>query len=430
MALEGRRVLYISYNGMLDPLGQSQVIPYLRELAKSGVHLTLLSFERRAAFEPPGRARCEKLRRQLATEDIQWHWLRYHQKPSLPATAYDVVAGIRCAQRLVRRNGIEMVHARSHVPATIALALKKRFGIKMIFDIRGLMAEEYVDAEHWRRGSIPYRLTKTMERRALAAADGIVTLTDRIWPIIRDWDGLRGRQVVREVVPCCTDLALFRFSSEERARRRAELDLGNRFTIVYSGSIDGWYLTDKMADFFAHVLRQNPGAFFLWLTPSKHDRIRSLMRDRGIESRDYAVLSAASRDVPSYLAACDTGVAFIKPCFSKFASSPTKNAEYLACGLPLIINEGIGDSDALVTKEGVGALVREFSEVEYTKAFAAIKNLASNSEAMRSRAREVAERLFDVRRVGVERYARLYERVLDRLIADAPRPKRPGGAAS
>ena len=31
-ALEGRRVLFVSYNGMLDPLGQSQVLPYLRAL--------------------------------------------------------------------------------------------------------------------------------------------------------------------------------------------------------------------------------------------------------------------------------------------------------------------------------------------------------------------------------------------------------------
>src|SRR5687768_7432269 len=36
---------------------------------------------------------------------------------------------------------------------------------------------------------------------------------------------------------------------------------------------------------------------------------------------------------PSYLSAADAGLSFIKSCFSKIASSPTKNAEYLACGL-------------------------------------------------------------------------------------------------
>ena len=150
MTLEGRRVLFISYNGMLDPLGQSQVLPYLRELARRGVGFTLLSFERAKAFEPPGILQCQQLREKLKAHGIEWHWLRYHQRPSIPATIYDVMAGYRKAAALVRRNRIEMVHARGHIPATIALALKRRFGTKMIFDLRGLMAEEYRDANHWR----------------------------------------------------------------------------------------------------------------------------------------------------------------------------------------------------------------------------------------------------------------------------------------
>ncbi|PYS57178.1 MAG: glycosyltransferase, partial [Acidobacteria bacterium] len=128
MDLDGKRVLFISYNGMLDPLGQSQVIPYLRELARAGVRFTLLSFERRAAFGTEGRNRCAELKRQLAEAGIEWHWLRYHQRPSLPATMYDVANGVRLAKKLVRRNRIDLVHARSHIPATIALALKRRFG--------------------------------------------------------------------------------------------------------------------------------------------------------------------------------------------------------------------------------------------------------------------------------------------------------------
>jgi hypothetical protein len=244
MTLVNRRVLYISYNGMLDPLGQSQVIPYLRELGKCGVRFTLLSFERDAAFAGDGPARCQELRRQLAENGIEWHWLRYHRKPSLPATIYDVANGVRYGRLLVRRNGIEMVHARSHIAATIALALKKRFALKMIFDVRGLMAEEYVDAGHWREGSIPYRLTKAMESRAFAAADGIVTLTEKIWPLIKDWKGLSNREVNHEVVPCCTDLEVFRYSEEDRARVRTELALQERFVLVYCGSVGGWYLSD------------------------------------------------------------------------------------------------------------------------------------------------------------------------------------------
>ncbi len=414
MALDGRRVLFISYNGILDPLGQTQVLPYLRELAKKGVRFTLLSFERGKAFEPEGVERCQHFERQLLSDGIEWHWLRYHQKPSLPATAYDVFAGVRQASRLVRGNQIEMVHARSHIPATIALALKNRFNLKMIFDVRGLMADEYVDANHWRKGSVPYRLTKVMERRALAASEGVVTLTEAIWPTIREWDGLRDRDdVSHEVIPCCADLESFKFSQEDRARRRTELGLADRFVVVYSGSIDGWYLTEQMADFFAFILKCRSDAHALWLTPSKHERIRSLMQQRNLPEASYTVMAVAPREVSSYLSTSDAGLAFIKPCFSKLASSPTKYAEYLACGLPLIINRGIGDADLLVTEKKVGALVSDFNEGEYANAASAIESLERDRENTRRLTRRVAEQFFDVRTVGVDRYSRLYEKVFD-----------------
>jgi glycosyltransferase involved in cell wall biosynthesis len=411
MGLEGRRVLFISYNGMLEPLGQSQVIPYLRELAKRGVRITLLSFERDKAFEPEGKAACEVLRKKLESQGIEWHRLRYHQRPSVPATFYDVLAGIRKASALVRSNQIEMVHARGHIPAAIALGVKRRLGTKMIFDLRGLMAEEYVDAQHWREGSIPYRITKAAERRILAATDGIVTLTERIWPIIKDWEGLRGRDVHHEVIPCCVDLSLFKFSEEERARRRAELGLNDRFVLVYSGSFVGWYSNETMADFFASLRKRNDNVHLLWLTTGSHDSVRELMASRGIEPGDFSVLSVPSALVPSYLAAADAGLAFAKSGMSRLARSPVKNGEYLACGLPLIINAGVGDSDALVNDWKAGVLIEEFTDAEFAAAGRAIEAMVARPE-VRKNARAVAEQVFDLHTIGGERYASLYEKVL------------------
>jgi glycosyltransferase involved in cell wall biosynthesis len=408
MALDGRRALFISYNGMFEPLGQTQVIPYLSELAKRGVSVTLLSFEKPQTLTAE---KCRALREKLSKQKIEWHWLRYHRKPTLAATAFDVLAGIRYAKRLVRQNQIEIVHARAYIPATIALWLKRRQGVKMIFDLRGLMAEEYRDADHWKEGGVPYRVTKSTERRILETTDAVVTLTDRIWPIIRDWRGLSGRKVHHEVIPCCVDLSSFKFSAEDRKRRRAELGLMDQFTLVYSGSLDGWYLTDKMADFFASLVKRLPNAHLLWLTMGSRERVEGLMRELGIGDSNFSVHSVASSEVPAYLSAADAGISFIKPCFSKLASSPTKNGEYLACGLPLILNAGIGDSDALATEWNIGALVTEFTEENYSQAIDKIDQLASDPN-VRTTARSVAKQLFDLESVGGVKYAALYERVL------------------
>ena len=410
-SLDNRRVLFISYNGMLEPLGQTQVLPYLRELGKRGVRYTLLSFERDSAFTDEGRMSCLELKRRLQEDGIDWHWLRYHQRPSLPATMYDVLAGIRCASRLVRQHRIEMVHARSYIPAAIALALKRRFELKMIFDVRGLMAEEYVDAQHWPEGGLRYRVTKAAERRIFAAADGIVTLTERIWPIIKEWDGLKGRDVHHEVIPCCVDLSLFQFDEMLRAKLREELGLKQHFTFVYSGSLDGWYLTEEMAEFFARVVRKQNDVHLLWLTRGSHDRVLQLMSAHGIDRQHFSVRAVLPGEIPSYLAAGDVGISFIKRCLSKLASSPTKNGEYLACGLPIVINSGIGDSDKLANDSSAAVLIHDFSEREFDRAWNQIKNVAAQRD-IRANARAIAEEIFDLKTVGAPRYARLYENLL------------------
>jgi glycosyltransferase involved in cell wall biosynthesis len=322
------------------------------------------------------------------------------------------VAGVRYAGRLVRRNKIELVHARGHIAATIGLALKRKFKIKMIFDLRGLMAEEYVDAQHWPLGGLRYRVTKAAERRIFVGTDAIVTLTERIWPIIQEWEGLRNRTVHHAVIPCCVDLSLFKFTEAERTQRRTELGLGNQLTLVYSGSLDGWYLTEQMADFFRDVVHRRQDAHLLWLTTGSAERVRQLMRARGIRDDQYTIRSVTAREVPSYLAAGDLGLSFIKRCFSKIASSPTKNGEYLACGLPLVINAGIGDSDELVTQWNAGVLVDELKPDTFEQAYELIETFVANADA-RSNARRVAEKLFDLHMIGAQRYAKLYEAVLN-----------------
>jgi len=412
MSIAGKQVLFISYNGMLDPLGQSQVIPYLKELSKLGVRFTLLSYERDHAFGPEGQQRCESLRARLAEFGIEWHWLRYHKRPSIPATAFDVAAGVRFASRLIRQKKIEMVHARSHIPALIALRLKQRLGVRMIFDVRGLMAEEYIDAGHWSSNGAAARLTKKMEARALNATDGLVTLTDVLWSEMRGWPSMQSNNAAHETVPCCIDLEAFHFDEHARTVRRADLGIDDRFVLVYSGSIGGWYMTREMADFFAVLKQKRPNAFFLWLTQGDKFIVDQAMMAASPGPDDYAVRSVNPADVPSWLSAGDAGIAFYRPGTSRLGTSPVKISEYLACGLPVVVNAGVGDSGALISREQIGTLVQDFTEADYSVAAGNIAEYANLPEQVRRRTRGVAEKFFDVRQVGVERYARLYERVL------------------
>src|SRR5687767_9277987 len=75
----GRSILYLSYDGMTDPLGQSQVLPYLAGLSKRGHRISLISFEK------SGRSQAERetVRALCGKAGIDWHPQVYHKRPPL-----------------------------------------------------------------------------------------------------------------------------------------------------------------------------------------------------------------------------------------------------------------------------------------------------------------------------------------------------------
>ena len=118
--------------------------------------------------------------------------------------------------------------------------------------------------------------------------------------------------------------------------------------------------------------------------------------------------SVPPSDMPARLCGADAAVSFIQPCFSKMASSPTKVAEYLALGLPVALNRGVGDLDRLMNEAAVvdaGAM----SDDELARRGAPV--IARRSGAARTGARALARREFGVDEVGVARYRDLYERL-------------------
>ena len=89
-------LLYISYDGMLEPLGQSQVLAYLKQLA-NGRSIHLISFEKVNDWVIV--AERERLARDIAASGIVWHPLRYHKKPTALATAWDIACGTGLGHR-------------------------------------------------------------------------------------------------------------------------------------------------------------------------------------------------------------------------------------------------------------------------------------------------------------------------------------------
>jgi glycosyltransferase involved in cell wall biosynthesis len=405
------RTLYLCYFGLREPLVQTQVLPYLRKLVESGLRVSLLTFEPKLK-ERWTREELEAERARLGGEGIRWHWRAYHKRPSLPATLYDIGVGARLAAKLVRSGEADVLHARGHVPALMAALAKRRAGGRILFDIRGFMPEEYTDAGVWPEGGALYRGVKRVERFLLDSADAFVVLTEKAREILfpgRTEADERGRPV--EVIPCCVDFKRFRAADETpREELRRGLGLEGRRVVVYVGSFGGWYMAEETARFMALAHRQDPRTFALVLTQTPPEGIATRLRELGVPDDSFHVGRAAPSDVPKYLKASDVAVSFIRACYSKLSSSPTKIAEYLAAGLPVVCNAGIGDVDEVIEGDRVGVVLRDFDDGSFARALREVEALRAEGN-LSERARESAERRFDIERVGGAKYRRLYARL-------------------
>ena len=391
------RVLYFSYNGLAEPLGVSQVLPYIRGLAERGHEYTVVSFEKPASA--PCLSRTDV--RALLPEGTRWRPLAYHKRPTLPATAFDVASGFLAGSLA---GPVDLVHARGTVAAPMAAAVSALRGAPWVFDVRGLLAQEYVDAGHWRRGSLRDRLTRTLERRLLRRAQGIVCLTRRFAAaLVPTLPSHRPHAVI----PCAVDLERFAPDAGSRAEVRRQMRLADEPLMVYSGSLGSWYLPKAMLDFFVCTRSALPGLRFLVLTPQPRIAEEEVAR-RGL-GREVLVRSVSPEEVPSHLNAADFGISFIEPAPSKIASSPTKIGEYLACGLPVVANAGVGDVEDLVG-EGSGLIVGELDARAYERTAMQLRDELARPDR-RERARAVAARSFGLQ-AAVSAYDDLYARVV------------------
>ncbi len=410
MAEVSKRTLYICYFGLREPLVQTQVLPYLYEIADGGIDVSLLTFEpelKRNWSDDDIAATREEMR----SRSIDWHCLAYHKRPSALATAFDIFNGVRFVRQRIGR--FDVLHGRVHA-ATLMGALARKLSShrpKLIFDIRGFFPEEYVDAGIWPKDGILYRAAKRVERWLMTQADGFVVLTEKAREILfgTPHSGLRTPHSI-EVVPCCVDLRRFaQVTDADRDQMRRELGVEGSRVLVYVGSFGGWYLTDEMIDFFVAARAVDPTTFAMVLTQRDVEAAAQKIRNAGIGEADFFVKSVSPDELPRYLNAADAGVSFIKPCYSKQASSPTKNAEYLAAGLPIIANAGIGDVDKMVIDNGVGVVIHDLSRKAYVDAIRRLDELGD----VRKQCHDAAGKEFDLKTVGGKRYLRLYRALMN-----------------
>ena len=165
----------------------------------------------------------------------------------------------------------------------------------------------------------------------------------------------------------------------------------NEIVFSYLGSIGGYYLTEEMIRFCKLVAEKFPLAKFLFISPHRHEQILAVAAQYGLSTDKVITVNAKRAEVPQWLAISNYSFFFIKQAFSKLSSSPTKHAEIMAMGIPVITNNAVGDLEEIIRNTATGFVLKDFTNESFMKL---IDQLAGENKFNKSAIRTEAEKYY------------------------------------
>ncbi len=389
------KILYVTYDGLLEPLGQSQVLAYQEKLAEN-FDIFLLSYEKPCDLR--NSRLFDDMQKRISSTSIKWTIRKYHKTPTVLATAYDIFAGLFHCSYLVWKHKITIIHARSYPPALLACFLKYLFGVKFIFDMRGFWADERVDGNIWSKDSFIFKLTKRLEKLFILNADHIISLTYAAVREIRNFPYVEPSSLNLTVISTCVDLE--KFSQRHNVNQ-------SDFTLGYLGTVGTWYLFQETIYAFRALLEILPHAKILIINKNEHDFILESLKKHHISMSSVEIISANYDEVPDLIKKMDATVFFLNPLFSKQASAPTKLGEFLASGVPCLTNNGVGDVSEIIQSNRVGVIIKDFSDNSIINGVKGLIELTEQEDII-IKCRETALLKFSLED-GVGSYSKIYK---------------------
>lgn len=318
-------VTYLTTDSVSEGIGASQVLAYAERLATRGLDVDLHTFEK--AVPTP------TMREHIAATGIRWH--------PHPFGAFGARGGAaRVAAGAIAIRQADLVHARSDLAAASALLARVPH---WLWDVRSLWADQRIALGALRSGSAEHRVLQAIERRATRHSSAMVTLTEAVVPVLESRYGVRLRRKTT-VIPTCVDTR--RFTS-------SPLPPPDPVVVLLAGTLNAYYDVPLMVELVTQWQRRRHVQLSL-ITPAEtpwDTKFSQLLAVRSTATFEQMPERVAAAHVGLSVCRSDAGV-------SLTASMPTKIAEFLATGRPVVVNHNLGDAGRLVEQHHAGVAVR------------------------------------------------------------------------
>ena len=390
-------ILYVSWDGIIEPLGQSQVLSYLKKLS-SNYCFHLVTLEKKKDVKR--NKDYENIVNICASSDIRWAKIIYTSNVIF-SNLWNLTKCFIKSFRILISNDIKCIHARSYPPALIGLLLKKFFRVKLIFDMRGFWIDEKVDSNRWLKNSVYYKIGKKLEKILINNSDFIISLTFAGKQELEKNFNCKNKNIPIEVIRTCSDLD--KFNIKLTRQDKSSLTLG------YVGTATGWYMFDEVLIFYKYLKEKKPRSHLRIINMNEHVFIKNKLHKHNISLKDIYLGNSSFDNIPIEMTKIDFGIFFIKPSYAKKASCATKLGEFLASGIPCITNMGVGDHSEIIKKNNTGIILEKFDHSNYDKTIKLIEEFNSDYK-LKDRCIITANDFFSLEK-GVLSYSKIYSTI-------------------
>lgn len=350
-------VIICASHSFKDPLFNGLMYPYLLEHQRQSPQAFCYHIitEEQQAYALPV-AEQAQLQAQLAQQNIQWHPLPYRGgRFILFKKLWNFVRLFFKLWRIKRKEKVKLIVGFLAIAGGYAFLISRILRLKLLvfcFEPHSLYMKEF---GIWSAKSLKYKILHQVEVWQATKADYVTAPTKHTVQLLNDWHSKAN--ISR--VPISVDTDKFSFSAAARTRIRQENGVPDgRYAILYLGKFGGiYYSAQEVAEFCKRLLDAEPTLFFFTISPTPSDEVKQAYLAAGLQPSDFVVLNKIPySEIEGYISACDMGMVAIPPLDSQRYRTPVKIGNYLACGLPILLNKGIADDDDMAEEEKVGVV--------------------------------------------------------------------------
>lgn len=407
------RVLYLTDSDITQESGyRVRVLSELTEAVKHGVNVSVLSFQHlRFLLSGAGASEYSRQIRGLGC-DVFVVWIIPHFQNRVLRRLVQSYK-ILWLKRTLTKFHVGLIHSQGLSASRIALMSRSTNHVPIVFDMHSTAPEE---ARYAHRRSAYVQEVEQAERQVLGNADAVISVSASLNRHIETKYGIQPRKVV--VIPCAVDTSLFHFSSKHRDRLRSKWHLADDQPLyVYSGGTQEWQQLDATARLFCKVLRFLPSCKMLLLVPAlSRNAAEQSFRLSGAPRESILLCSTDHSRMYELLSAADIGLLIREDLIMNRIASPTKFAEYLGCGLPVVATPYVDSVRDAIRQGGVGFLIQDQTEGSIQQLSNFTKSVVANRERFSKECQKYARDFLSWDCYG-DKLAELYSTLLARKLS-------------